>query len=248
MNFVAQTNLQLYRQLSQKGSSQGDLEYVHQAYQLALQLFPFLYRPNGKEHLAHAVGTSSILCSLGQSLQIISAGLLHAAYTNGEFPRLRKGPTKANRQFIRKVLGHETEELIFQYFQSNWDKQNLEELQGRFFQLSEINRQSLLIRLADELEKCVDLGVLFVSSGPGGKRSLQTKGPVRVELARKLGYPALAEQLQVAHETILKSEIPSVLCNGHKVRRDFCQRPLSFRVSFWARLATLPRIYSSYLK
>lgn len=243
MQFVAQTNLQLYQQLSEQGFSQEDLEYMHQAYHLAVQLYPFLYRCNGKEHLAHAVGTASILCSLQQRVPVIAAGLLHAAYSQGEFPSLRKGPTKSNRHFIRNILGQETEEHIARYFHLNWDKQSLKEVQEHFGDLSIRDRDSLLIRLADNLEKCVDLGVLFTSKGAGPKRSIQTNGPIKVELARKLGYPALAGQLQVAHETILNAEIPSILCYGNGAQKDFLLVPLSYRRSFVAWFAN--RIFST---
>jgi (p)ppGpp synthase/HD superfamily hydrolase len=238
MTFVAQTNLQLYKQLSEQGFSQKDLEYMHQAYHLALHLFPFLFRPNGKEHLAHAVGTASILCSLQTRVPVIAAGLLHAAYWHGGFPSLRKGPTKSNRKYIQNIVGQETEEHIVRYFQLNWDKQNLEELQERFSELSAIDCDSLLIRLADNLEKFVDLGVLFSSRGAGPKRSIQKKGPTRVELARKLGYPALAEQLQTAHEAILNAEIPSILCNSNWAKRDFLLAPLSYRLRLIAWLSS----------
>jgi (p)ppGpp synthase/HD superfamily hydrolase len=234
MTFVAQTNLQLYKQLSELDFSQKDLEYMHQVYYLALQLYPFLFRPNGKEHLAHAVGTASILCSLQKRVPVIAAGLLHAAYRHGEFPSFRKGPTKSNRKYIQNVVGQETEEHIARYFYLQWDRQNFIEMQERFTELSEIDRDSLLIRLADNLEKCVDLGVLFVSSGPGGKRSIRTNGPTRVALARKLGYPALADQLQAAHEAILNADIPSVLCNSNRAKADFLLVPLSSRLRLFA--------------
>ena len=212
---------------------------MHQAYHLAVQLYPFLYRPNGKEHLAHGVGTASILCSLQQRVPVIAAGLLHATYMDGEFPSLRKGPTKSNRKFLRNILGKETEEHIARYFYLQWDGQNLLDIQERFAELSEIDRDSLLIRLADNLEKCVDLGILFVSSGPGGQRSLRKKGPTQVELARKLGYPALADQLVAAHEAILNSEIPSFLCDGNGPRGDFLLAPLSSRRKFLACFSNL---------
>ncbi len=234
MTFIAQTNLQLYKQFSEQGFSQQDLEYMHQSYHLAVQLYPFLYRPNGKEHLAHGVGTASILCSLQQRIPLIVAGLLHAAYRHGEFPSLRKGPTKSNRKFLRNILGQETEEHIVTYFHFQWDGKNLMELQERFAELREIERVSLLIRLADHLEKCVDLGILFVSSGPGGQRSIRKNGPTRVALARKLGYPALADQLVVAHDAILNAEIPSILCNQFGAGREFLLAPLSSRRTFLA--------------
>ena len=237
MTFVAQTNLQLYRQLSEHGFSLEDLEYMHHVYHLAIKLYPSLFRPNGKEHLAHAVGTASILCSLQKRVSIIAAGLLHAAYQNGEFPSWRKGPTKANRNYIQKIVGQETEEHIAHYFHLNWDSKNLEHLREHFTGLSILDRDSLLIRLADLLEKCVDLGTLFSSKGGGPRQSILKKGQTRVDLAVKLGYPALAEQLQAAHEAVLKGEVPSILCNSNGAKRDFLLTPLSFRLKLFARFS-----------
>ncbi len=248
MPFVAQTNLQLYRQLSEEGFSQEDLEYMHRAYHLGIQLFPFLFRPNGKEHLAHAVGTASILCSLQKRVPVLAAGLLHAAYRHGEFPSLRGGPTESNRKYIRNILGQETEEHIARYFYLHWDKQNLKELQERFDDLSGRDRDSLLIRLADCLEKCVDRGVLFVSRGAGPKSSLRKQGPTQIELARKLGYPTLAEQLQAAQEIIFNSEIPAIVCNGNRAQGDFQLVPLSYRRRIFSYFSHLISVSLSSLE
>lgn len=234
--FVAQTNLQLYKQLREHGFLKEDLRFIHRAYHFGVQLFPFLYRPNGKEHLAHGVGTASILCSVQKKNSLIAAGLLHATYRHGEFPSLRTGPTKSNRTFVQDALGRETEEHIVRYFHFDWDKQNLEELLSRFENLRPEDRDSLLIRLADCLEKCIDLGVLYSSPGKGPIQSLQKKGPIQVELARRLGYPSLANQLQIAQEAIFNSKIPSCLRKTNGAREDFTLVPLSARrkIVWWA--------------
>ena len=56
----AQTNLQLYTQLSDIEYSQEARGQVLRAYELALQLFSGHYRANGKPFIAHLVGTASI--------------------------------------------------------------------------------------------------------------------------------------------------------------------------------------------
>jgi len=248
MTFVAQTNLQLYWQLSEQDFSQEDLEYMHLACHLGIQLFPFLYRPNGKEHMAHAVGTASILGSLQKRVPVIAAGLLHATYRHGEFPSLRSGPTESNRKYIRNILGQETEEHIARYFYLNWDKQNLEEVKERFGDLSGRDRDSLLIRLADCLEKCVDRGVLFVSRGAGPRSSLRKNGPTQIELARKLGYPILADKLQAAQEIIFNTEIPAILCNSNRAQEDFQLAPLSYRRRLFSYFSSLISVSTSSLE
>ena len=230
MTFIAQTNLQLYTQLSEEGFGPEDLEYIHQAYHLALRLFSCSYRPNGKEHLAHGIGTASIVCSLQQRIPLIAASLLHAAYIQGEFPNRRKGLTESNRKYIRNALGQETEEYLARCFFIRRPKPPTPtEFQERFTDLSPIDRDILLILLAEDLEKCFDLGVLYGPDAPGRQRSIRNNGPIRVELARNLGYPALADRLMAAHNAVLHAEIPPILWNGNGERRDFFVVPLSYR-------------------
>jgi hypothetical protein len=69
----AQTNLQLFHQLRNAGYDEADLVCIHQAYQLACQVFTGFFRGSGKPFIAHLVGTASILATLetaeGESLR-----------------------------------------------------------------------------------------------------------------------------------------------------------------------------------
>ena len=62
---VAQTNLQLQRQLELAGWSLHDRERVGNTYTLAAQLFSGRYRTSGKTFLAHLCGTASITEAVG---------------------------------------------------------------------------------------------------------------------------------------------------------------------------------------
>jgi (p)ppGpp synthase/HD superfamily hydrolase len=57
---IAQTNLQLDRQLDRVGWPVDDRVRVAAAYDLAARLFTGQYRPNGKTFVAHVCGTASI--------------------------------------------------------------------------------------------------------------------------------------------------------------------------------------------
>jgi len=232
MTFFAQTDLQLYTQLTQQACRREDLEYIHHAYNLALRLFSCLYRPNGKEHIAHAVGIASILCALQLRVQLIAAGLLHAAYKHGAFPSLRNGPTESNRNTIRDRLGEEAEELIFRYYLFPWGKRRLRIIQESIPGLCEVDKDVLLLRLVNDLENGLDLGVSFCPDVRRRSRTIEEIGPTKVDLARKLGYPALADQLAAAFDAILHSEIPAILRNGNGETSDFLQPPLSYRRRF----------------
>ncbi|MGB5708108.1 MAG: hypothetical protein WBM41_14910 [Arenicellales bacterium] len=76
---VAQTNLQLYNRLQELDYSHQALGDLRDTYDLARELFSGLYRPSGKTFIAHLVGTASILAECRVSIEVIKAGLMHAA-------------------------------------------------------------------------------------------------------------------------------------------------------------------------
>src|SRR5687767_15961282 len=100
----AQTNLQLYTQLRRAGYTAEQLVPVRAGYDLAMQLFSASFRGSGKPLLAHLVGTASILAAIGQSRDIVLAGLLHAAYALGDFGDGRFGVSEAKRERVRKAV------------------------------------------------------------------------------------------------------------------------------------------------
>ncbi len=101
MNSYAQTNIQLYGQLLQCNWSDADLRQVQAAYALAMTIFAGHYRPNHKSFLAHLVGTASILAAHDADATIVAAGLLHSAYSHGEFGDGSRGMTAAKRRTVR---------------------------------------------------------------------------------------------------------------------------------------------------
>src|SRR5690349_4857301 len=82
---AAQTNVMLYRQLHQIGYGSESLARVRAAYEFAAELFAGRFRACGRPFLAHLVGTTSILAEIGAAEIIVVAGLLHAAYEQGDF-------------------------------------------------------------------------------------------------------------------------------------------------------------------
>ena len=85
MHAYAQTNVQLFNQLQSEGYSKKDRERVREAYEFAMRLFTSLFLPSGKTFIDHLVGTASILASLHMPVEIVAAGLIHAAYLHGDF-------------------------------------------------------------------------------------------------------------------------------------------------------------------
>ena len=131
MYVYAQTNIRLYRQLDERGYAPDDVGAVGRAYELALRLFTCVYRGSGKPFLAHAVGTASILASLRARMPVIAAGLLHAAYTHGEFGNGWRGVSPPKRREVRRAVGEEVESLVARYTELAWHAGTIGGIRGQ---------------------------------------------------------------------------------------------------------------------
>ena len=88
---------------------------VVSAYALAQRLFAGLHRASGEIFLAHLVGTASALVEARSRISVVVAGLLHSAYTHGEFGDGWRGITADKRAQVAAVVGNQCEALIAQY-------------------------------------------------------------------------------------------------------------------------------------
>lgn len=125
----AQTNLQLFKQLQDSGYSERDQLIVRDAYKFAVEIFTASFRPSGKALLEHLIGTASIGCWLHLRVEVINAGLLHAAYTLNDFGGFT--PLNVKRQIVRSRFGEATEELIFEYRNLDWSTEKLRDCDER---------------------------------------------------------------------------------------------------------------------
>jgi (p)ppGpp synthase/HD superfamily hydrolase len=221
----AQTNLQLYAQLRRAGATEGDLALVRAGYDLAMHLCPASFRGSGKPLLAHLVGTASILVSIKQTPKVVTAGLLHAAYVFGDFGDGASGITEARRDRVRQAVAPDVEELIARYTRFDWNKNTIPTIRQRVDTLTPIEREVLVIRLANELEDHLDFGVLYC--GNGEKRRDYIRSPLNqsVDMANKLGLTDLAAELDAAFTDTLTATLPETLRNKHDY--TFVQPPAS---------------------
>jgi (p)ppGpp synthase/HD superfamily hydrolase len=222
----AQTNLQLYTQLRERGYTPEQLATVRAGYDLVMELCTASFRGSGKPLLAHLVGTASILASIDQPVTIVTAGLLHAAYALGDFGDGRLGMTEGKRQRVRAAVGHEIEDLVARYTAFDWNRNTIPGILQRVTALSSLERDVLVIRLANELEDHLDYGVLYC--GNGEKRRDYIRSPLNqsVEMARKLGLDTLADALDRAFRETLAADLPAPLRN-HGRDYTFVQPPAS---------------------
>lgn len=211
LHSYAQTNIQLLNQLQQLGYSDAALERLCRAYGLVMQLFSGRFRPSGKTFIAHLVGTASILAKLEVSAELVTAGLLHAAYTHGDFGS-RSGISEAKRQAVRRVVGDSIETYIAQYTTFAWGTTAIVHWRDRVDQLSAIERDVLLMRLANELEERLDLGLRYCGKDKHQKYAGRDSQPM-LELATHLGFLTLAAELEQSFQAIDTAQLPLQLCN-----------------------------------
>lgn len=212
MHAYAQTNVQLFNQLQCEGYSNKDRERVQEAYEFAMQIFTGLFLPSGKTFIDHLVGTASILASLHMPIEVVVAGLLHAAYLHGDFGSIKTGISKDKRKQVRWVVGEEVEDYIARYDRLLLTTQDISSLDDTLDQLCPIDRNVIAMRLANELEHHLDLGAMYFAHGEkpqrGHQRYMKSRGPQLVALAERLGLGSLAAEMEKTFRNIAMVELP----------------------------------------
>jgi (p)ppGpp synthase/HD superfamily hydrolase len=230
MHSFAQTNIQLLNQLCDDGYSTTEILPIVTSYETAMRLFTGLFRASGKTFIAHLVGTASILGRLRASSSVVAAGLLHAAYSSGDFADGRKGITNSRRDWLRSRVGTEIEEYVSRYAALKWTQDTAPVIWREIENLQFIDRDVLLIRLANELEEFMDFGILY--SGEERRRQSTDGNAVErlmVQMAEKLGYPVLAAEMDKAFSETIRAEIPSALRGGYGQDVSFLIAPQSYQ-------------------
>ena len=226
----AQTNIQLFNEMYDLGYDEKEMALVKKSYELAIILFTGRFRGSGKTFIAHLIGTASILVSLRSSSNIIAAGLLHAAYDSGDFGDGGKGLTPEKRPYVKSAVGDDVEDYIARYTEFRWNQRSAQSVFEKLDTLSQAEREVLLIRLANELEDFLDLGILFCGEQKRTQAGYLNAGcQLLPALATKLGHPELAEALRI---TLERTEVASKQRRfGTSSSRDFSflTPPLSYK-------------------
>jgi Guanosine polyphosphate pyrophosphohydrolases/synthetases len=238
----AQTNLQLYRQLAAEGYDAADVETVGRAHEVGLRLFPGTYRGSGKPFLAHLVGTASVLVSLRARVPVVVTGLLHAVYTHGEFGNGWPGMTDVRRAKIRSEVGEEIEDLIARYTRLTWKRSTIPRIRAGLDGMGPVERDVLLVRLANELEDHLDLGILYLDNHADRREFMETDLPATVEMAERLGFPALAKGLAETFAEVASAHVSPALQRPHaeSFQIPFASHRPRFRVALSHLLGRRP--------
>ena len=206
MDCFAQTNIQLYNQLQSLNYSTADIHKAAIGYRLAVDLFTGQYRGNGKPFINHLVGTASILASVSQPLDVVCAGLLHAAYMQGDFGTKKKGITPDKQNILRSAIGAPAESYVDRYTKVQNSSEKLDKyLKQSVTDIDESEKSIIVMCLANTLEDHLDLGMVYSSSAKRANNAARID--LEIDLAKQLGYVTLAQNLSKVKELNLKDDI-----------------------------------------
>lgn len=236
MHSYAQTNVQLFNQLRSEGYSKKDRQHLLEVYEFGIGIFTGLFLPSGKTFIDHLVGTASILASLRVPINVVAAGLIHAAYLHGDFGTPGTGVSEAKRKRVRDAVGGDVEEYVARYDRLLWTPQTIPVLRRTIDKSGAIEREVLLMRLANELEHILDLGGLYFARGEKQQKwhqqDMQSYGPIMREMSEKLGQSSLSAEMTAAFRSISSAEIPiePSIRSQHQVA--YLIVPMSYRERF----------------
>jgi (p)ppGpp synthase/HD superfamily hydrolase len=230
---IAQTHLQLFRQMRSNGYSAAELAMVAAAYQTMTKLFANRFRPCGRPFVSHLVGTGAVLVWLKAPAPLIVAALSHAAYQEGDFANSLEGMTRRKRKQLKAAIGTEAEQLVAAYTVSSRNLTGILASYARFPQMSPGERDILLIQLANELDDYRDLASNHAANAEERIEVIRQCGPHQAEMAEWLGRPDLAQALRETYAESIAASVPKPLSSkfayGYEIVPESCQVRLNIR-------------------
>lgn len=206
MHSYAQTNLQLYSQLGGAGWTDEELSLVGRGYELAISACGASFRPNGKPFVCHLVGTASIVASWRAPVEEVVCALLHSVYTHGVFAGEPTGLTPAKRAATRDAVGEQCEGLVTAYTSLEWGGEAIARWAASTDSLSKDERVAVRVRLANDLEDHLDLGMRYAR-----KSKPAAAGDQLLVLAERLVGADFAHELADAIAANAAATVPSAL-------------------------------------
>lgn len=227
---LAQTYMQLYRQLKVSGYHTPDLKLVHGSHELASQIFSGCYRPTRKPFICHLVGTASTLVRHGERAEVIAAGILHSAYPLGDFGDGSRGATEAKRRVVTEWVGAATERLVHDYATTDWS--SLEAPGDGPNAGNAIARELMVVKLADIYE---DFSDGSMSVAPAKNITLDVSRDARsrervLGLASTVVNESLADEFRALWQQLDAEDIDDFLVSERRSSFFEQRKPLSRRM------------------
>jgi (p)ppGpp synthase/HD superfamily hydrolase len=235
----AQTNVQLFNQLRSEGYAKQEVFEIWKTYEFGMRLFSGLFLPSGKPFLDHLVGTASILTWLHMPVEMVAAGLIHAAYLHGDFGGIRVGVTENKRKEVRKAVGEEVEDYVARYDSLLWNPAKILSIRDTLDELGLVERKVLVVRLANELEHQLDFNGMYYAESEKGQerhqRYMKSYGPTLISMAERLGLTSLAEEMAQVFKDIVSIQVPIEPWIRSKHQVAYLIVPRSYRERFLVR-------------
>jgi hypothetical protein len=208
---LAQTNVQLIRQVVDADWSDDELVRLRRAYELVMWACSGLYRTNGKTQIAHDVGVSSALATVGERPALVTAGLVHSLYLLGEFGSGRRGPHPEKRARVRDTLGPEVEQLVYAYTELDWNRAAVGRLTASAAEATPLERDVVALRVANAADEFADLAMRLSAPHPTSELVDGEAVDAMVALARAFDLGALGALLADQYRRGTVAPIPAVL-------------------------------------
>jgi (p)ppGpp synthase/HD superfamily hydrolase len=228
MDEKAQTIVQLFAQLERQHYEREDMLRVHRAYALAVSLCTCHYRSSGRAVIDHSLGVASILAALGTDPALVTAGVIHDAYLHGDFGTWRKKIGSDKRARVRDAAGSAAEEIVHQYSWTDRNPQTIPAMRDRIGMLNGMQRDLLLLRLADLLDIYGEADAQYCANVAKRREVARTSGPGIAIVAGELGFPALAAALNRGFAEVRDRTLPAVLATP--AWKDGVILPSSYRM------------------
>ena len=181
--------------LNDLGYKPAELRRMDRACHFAMKLWSVNFQSSSRPFICHAVGTAAVLARNGASTDAVLAGVLHAAYSTGDFGVRIGGATERKRRQIRSVIGSTAEDLVYGFYclleryETNW----VEYLEKRGVDgLSDRDRTLFLMRVCNDIDDVSDLSF----SSPARRLRMQRFVTSSIKLAAAIERPELATELR----------------------------------------------------
>jgi hypothetical protein len=103
-------------------------------------------------------------------------------------------------------VGEDVEEYVARFATLKWKPDNIPNIRDEVNKLNPVDRNTVLIRLADHLEHLLDLDVLYYKDI--GRKRYTTDTHIVEEVAESLGFPNLAAEIRQSYEETVLAKIP----------------------------------------
>jgi len=203
----------LLNQMERLGYPLEARELLQQAYGIATELAPAVYRASGRPLSAHLAGTASVLAGFGANPQVLAAAMLHTAYAFGQFPDDWGQDIPAMRRWLRRRIGSVAEDLVFRY-----SRLSLEEVSS--YTTGDLDRMpiplahAVLIRIANGIEDRALGDDLYFDSAQwlvASNAQIERWLPCFTQIAERLDMGGLAAMLRECVTTAQPDSGPAAL-------------------------------------